>query len=471
MDIEAIFKDAVVRFLGFAPVSNAIKPVHLANGLARAVAGGYGDVAPLQEVLRTKVAGHPPRLPLSSSDLRQQVPAFQGCPDDVVSQIRMALYEVCNADSGVYASANFSSYTLSHRKFATNDRSDQDTGSLIYEILARDLGNGSNVAYAALKHALGADDTDEMTTACFPLLDPKWVTKPPPSPSLKSLSQLATGKRPSHMVRRLRDGMDRLASNKDTSKLVLLRRIVLLASIGIHFHLVQFLAELDKRRRAPDDFTPILLDVTGDIHSSVAEASRDSFTAAMHAVDDLVRYLLALELEKRWGSFNDGRVVRRILRDIGDSNVTGAYDGYRDDGLEAGEALQEAAFDALMATMSGTPNEFARYLAMRAGLVAPRIGRGRKGYQASLELLEILTLSSVPSGSILSVQELLDYWWSSFGLLVGGRPSDLALLGRVGINRITQDDLDENTEQLVEVLEQQGLARRYGDGVRQIGRF
>jgi hypothetical protein len=265
--------------------------------------------------------------------------------------------------------------------------------------------------------------------------------------------------------------MDRLASNKDTSKLVLLRRIVLLASIGIHFHLVQFLAELDKRRRAPDDFTPILLDVTGDIHSSVAEASRDSFTAAMHAVDDLVRYLLALELEKRWGSFNDGRVVRRILRDIGDSNVTGAYDGYRDDGLEAGEALQEAAFDALMATMSGTPNEFARYLAMRAGLVAPRIGRGRKGYQASLELLEILTLSAVPSGSILSVQELLDYWWSSFGLLVGGRPSDLALLGRVGINRITQDDLDENTEQLVEVLEQQGLARRYGDGVRQIGRF
>ena len=103
MDIEALFKDAVVRFLGFAPVSNAIKPVHLANGLARAIAGGYGDVAPLQEVLRTKVAGHPPRLPLSSSDLRQQVPAFQGCPDDVVSQIRVALYEVCNADSGVYA--------------------------------------------------------------------------------------------------------------------------------------------------------------------------------------------------------------------------------------------------------------------------------------------------------------------------------------------------------------------------------
>jgi hypothetical protein len=193
----------------------------------------------------------------------------------------------------------------------------------------------------------------------------------------------------------------------------------------------------------------------------------------MNYVDDLARFLIREHLRKEWAGRNleDGRVVRSVLGELADADLEDLYEDMRTEIESPLERIAEAVFIVGSETQSAPPSDFARYLAQRAGLIGPRHGRGRKGYQVSLELLEILTLATVPPREVWPVPRLLDAWWTRFGIVVGGRDGDLDVLTAQSIDRVSQDDLDANTDRLVTLLEEQGLARRYGDGVRQIGDF
>jgi hypothetical protein len=438
MEIKTFANRAITEFLGFGAASNVIKPVHIANGLARAVLGGFGDVAPLHEVMRLRDARH--GASLTAATLRDQIVAFRDCPDDLITDIRTALNELYNADHGVHGTAEFSSYTLTHRSCVTSDRSDQRTGDFLHQVLTAKLdGHSGSSALDALARCL-KDDSDELTTAAWPLLSPKWSQRGEPTTSTRSLSKMETQSASGYVLAQLRMSMDRLSEwDKATPKLLLLRRLTLLGSVGIHFHLVQLSRELADPRRIPNGFCPILLDFSRDSKSAVAAASKDSLTIAMQSVGELTRQIFTRQLKKEYRGTDD--------------------------------ALSQSVFDIAMDKLSGTPEDFAYYIGLRCGLTSPRVGRGRKGYHISLELAEILVLAALEPGEVLTVEELLQRWWESFGLVVGGRPGELKQLNSAGITRVVQENLDENVDDLIAMLAKQGLARRYGDGVRQVGVF
>ncbi len=477
MDSKTLYRISVLDVLGFEPTSNAIKPVHVANGLARSISGQYGDVAPLHEVVRVRMTGgKQPRPPWTTEEL-QLLAAFQGCDAEIIDDIRHGLNEVVNADHGVHSSPNFSSYTLSHELFCTSDSHDQGLGDLLWHLLSADVGD-----HAAALHAVEAivgrsihdGPRDDLTTLVAPLLQPKRFHRNRRETLPLALTNVDSKLPPSYVLGHVRNALDLLATREANSPpLLLLRRLILMGCLGVHVHMVQWEAEINAEYSAPDSFCPLLLDLTGDNRSNVAESSRDSLQLAMNFVDDLARYLVREGLQRTWPGRNldDGRVLRGIRDELDDEKAWEQYEELRGQGYGALDALALAVFETGAGQYSAPPQEFARYLAQRSGFVGPRRSRGRKGYRISLELLEILTLGTVPEGDVWTVQELLSSWWERFGIVVGGRDDDHDVLSENGIDRLTHDDLDQNTDRLVELLEEQGLARRYGDGVRQVGQF
>ena len=479
MQVKSLYQGAIFETLGFRPASNAIKPVHVANGLTRAIAGFYGDAAPLHEAVRLKAsAGRPPRPPKTAAELRS-LPAFADCDDATIASIRAALNELVTADHAVNPGPpNFSSYTLSHQLMCTSDPRDAGIGKFLWQLLASPPGSDApalGLLDRILTSDLEADGRDDLTTAVMPLLSPHTVEQVRDLAEVPvALRNLSGAKAPSMLLASIRSGMDRLAEREEAGpRLLLLRRMVLLGSIGVHLHLVQWQTELDTSLQAPRDYCPILLDLTREPHGALAEASRDSCLTAMNYVDELARYLIREHLRREWAGRNleDGRVVRSVLAELADVELDEVYDDMKTEIENPLDRLAGAVFVVGSQAQSSPPSDFARYLAQRAGLIGPRHGRGRKGYQISLELLEILTLATVPAGEVWPVPTLLEAWWERFGIIVGGRDGDLDVLTELSIDRVSQDDLDANTDRLVTLLQEQGLARRYGDGVRQIGDF
>lgn len=471
------YRRAVFGQLGFEPNSNAIKPVHVANGLARAVAGFYGDAQPLHDVVRLKSTGGARPQPPIGIEVLREAPYFVGCDDSTISAIRTALNELVTADHAVLGLPNFSSYTLSHQLFATSDVRDAGLGVFLWQLL-RGHSAKESPALGALTQILGRDLTsasrDDLTTAVLPLLDPRITQKAPPTEAVSSAVAAGRVKNPTTVLGWIKNGMDIVAAREaGTSQLLLLRRLILLGAVGVHVHMVQWEAEINPDLTPPIDYCPILLDLTGDPASPMAEASRDSCQLAKNYVDTLARFLLRLQLEEEWAGrdLHDGRTLRAVVADLAEDEVAELYADNRAEFEDPLDALADALFLVGSAKESVVPSEFARYLAQRSGFIGPRQGRGRKGYRISLELLEILTLATVPPGEIWPVPRVLQAWWDRFGIVIGGRDGDMEVLAAYSIDRLTQDDLDWNTERLVGLLEEQGLAKRYGDGVRQIGQF
>ena len=130
------------------------------------------------------------------------------------------------------------------------------------------------------------------------------------------------------------------------------------------------------------------------------------------------------------------------------------------------EAFNLAVVDALFEDMSGTPEDFARALGVREGLLAPRGHHAvKKRYAPSPEMLEVLLAASVPLDEELHLEDLAERWWELFGIVVDNRRDDAATLARWSILDATKADLAANAQALRDSLIEIGYARRYADGV------
>jgi hypothetical protein len=120
--------------------------------------------------------------------------------------------------------------------------------------------------------------------------------------------------------------------------------------------------------------------------------------------------------------------------------------------------------------LNGRPkfDEFYGTLALRSGLAQPRASRvPAKHFEPQPDTLRILVLSVPPIGDgLVPLGTLLDRLSETWGLVFGGRPEDAEELDRLGYSGLDQDrDLTPNSDALVDLLTELGLATRFSDGL------
>lgn len=484
MKLEDLFKAGVVHGLGYSPNSSGIKPVHVANGLSRAVIGGYYDPKLLNHALvRWAKRGTEERHPTAAlvEDAGDRLGDFADPAERLkLNELRALLKDVIGADDAVFDRNENCSYTLTHRFHVTRDHNDRGTGAFLYRMLSFDQGGGPSPAIELLKTLLD-DAADEIAAVSWPLIAGEKPIVYELDPDDRPVSLAVDDDRrafSSLIVRELRAGFDRLTAFELVrgSKLHSLRRLVSFASFAIFFHLIHRGLDYEQPERQVTRRVPTLLDFTRGGWTPIALASHGTYSLAIKGIERMmaegIQDALAEEAEE-WSA-------ERVEQFIQDAALQGSasrqaqkrrqflevFRSYATDGEDVLKAASFAIVDSLVDEMSGTPIDFARALGVRCGLLAPRGQRAvKKRYAPSAELLEVLLAATLRPDEDVELSELANLWWDRWGIMVGARPGDAQELARWAVQNATKEDLAANANALREALIEIGYARRYADGV------
>jgi hypothetical protein len=468
--------------LGLQPDNFSIKPVHLANGLARALIGETNDTTALAQTLRRWVrdqrAGVDRESNPTAQILERYPTAFRDGTEtehERVNTLRALARDVLGADDAVFQQADKSSYTLANGRFVSPDPSDNRSGLFVAELLG---AGGGGDAQELLEEFL-ADDTDPYSTIAAPLLNLA-TTRPVAARTghdAEALAELVVlgsdGRLQSPVLLSLRESFDRLArfERREGSKLNSLRRMVLFGCFVVHVHLISRWSEVETGAPRP----PILLDMFDGARLPLRDASR----ATLRGAGEALERLLILRLRERLGGLSE-EAVGRLLADEGalrkeQESLREAYETQKSDPeVTAGEAVAQAYLNVAFAGKQ--PLNFLTELGRRAGYLTPwanqgRGGRTKKRYGASAEFLETLVAATVEPDDLLDFGEFLDRLRDSFGILAGRAQDDEAvhtcnLAGSqwTSTTSIAEEDLRMNVEALRLAVLDTGYGREYADG-------
>ena len=474
------------RELGFQPLNFSIKPVHVANGLARALTGRSYTTDALARTLRRYVVrqtlGVEQERHRNREILDKYANAFEPLgraePDPQrLGRLRALSLDVLGADGAVFDQPDKSSYTLANERFITKDPSDRRAGLFLSRLLRVDQGNAD--AADLLVELLKSED-DGWTTLALPLLNFGAVREEDGKSDAAERAAIADhlftvtdGNLDSPTLRVLRESYDRLARLERVagSKLNSLRRLVLFGCFVLHVHAISRWNERDPTRPRP----PILLDMFDGTVRSVRNASRASLRAAGDAIEFLI--LEEFEEQVRVAGTSEVELLGALQEaDLGEA-VTKDFQAYLAVDQEPVRALARAFVDAAFLKAREHPIGALVELGRRAGFLSPWSNSGRGGklqkrYTATAEFLETLVVATVDRDDPLEFPEFLERLNDHFGILVG-RPEDDPIIRRNNLSSpepfgpmtsINEEDLRRNVEVLRDLLVETGYGKTYADG-------
>lgn len=485
-DPYQMLQDVCDRELGFQPLNFSIKPVHVANGLARALTRRSYKTDALARTLRRYVVkqtlGVEQERHPNSEILETYGDAFEplrgSAPDPQrLSRLRALSLDVLGADGAVFDQEDKSSYTLANERFVTKDPSDRRSGLFLARLLQTDLGDADGAADLLL--ALLASETDAWTTLALPLLQFGAVREESTDGDAAARAAMAEhlfavtdGRLESRTLAAIRESYDRLArfERMAGSKLNSLRRLVLFGCFALHVHAISRWNERNPARPRP----PILLDMFDGTVTSVRDASRASLRAAGDAIEFLILDCFKEEVQSAGTSEDE---LLSVLNEQGaDETLVQDFQTYAAGDREPVDALARALVDAAFAKAREHPIGSLVELGRRAGFLSPWANSGRGGklqkrYTATAEFLEILVAATVDPDDPLEFPEFLDRLKEDFGILVG-RPEDDPVIRRNNLSldqfgpptSINEEDLRRNVTALRHVLIETGYGKNYADG-------
>lgn len=474
------------RELGFQPLNFSIKPVHVANGLARALTGRSYTTDALARTLRRYVVKqtlgveqerHPNREILDKyADAFEPLGGAEPDPQRL-GRLRALSLDVLGADGAVFDQPDKSSYTLANERFITKDPSDRRAGLFLARLLRADQGSAD--AAELLVELLKSED-DGWTTLALPLLNFGVVREEDGGSDAAErvaitdhLFSVTDGNLDSCTLRVLRESYDRLARFERIagSKLNSLRRLVLFGCFVLHVHAISRWHERDLTRPRP----PILLDMFDGTVRSVRNASR----ASLRAAGDAIEFLVLEDFEEQMLVAGTSEV--ELLGALQEANlgeaVTQDFKANLAVDRKPVEALAKAFVDAAFLKAREHPIGSLVELGRRAGFLSPWSNSGRGGklqkrYTATAEFLETLVAATVDRDDPLEFPEFLHRLKQDFGILVG-RPEDDPIIRRNNLSSlepfgpmtsINEEDLRRNVDVLRNLLVETGYAKTYADG-------
>jgi hypothetical protein len=472
--------------LGFRLTNFSIKPVHVANGLARALTQRSYRTKPLAQTLRRWVRKQ--SLGIDKEEypneviLRDYGEAFEprrGTKpnEQQLNRLRALAKDAIGADDAVFAQEDKSSYTLTNERFVTRDPSDVRAGLFLARLLRAAPGDRTDAADLFVE--LLSSETDAWTTLALPLLDLGEVREE----SDGTVGELAA--KSDHLfeakedglasptLATLRDACDRLARFEQVtgSKLNSLRRLVMFGCFALHVHAISRWHEHNDAAPRP----PILLDMFDGTLKSVRDASRATVRASGDAIEGLLRDRIHDFIESEIGTSEDD-IATALGSEEGNEALVPDYEQYRAGGQTAVDALAQTLIDAAMDAEREHPIGALVELGRRAGFLTPwaNTGRGgklRKRYTATAEFLETLVAATVSPDDPLDFQEFLDRLRLDYGIVLGRADDDRLIrynnLHGVQFGQptaINEEELRRNVAQFRRLLVETGYAKSYADG-------
>lgn len=468
----------------------SIKPVHVANGLARALTGRSYKSTALQQTLKRYVqnqrAGKVREERHPTAEILERYPsAFgsgQASDPERVNVLRTLSGGLLNADDGVYDSPDQSSYTLSNERFVTRDPSDYRAGLFLARLLtAGEAGDAADLLVECLR-----DESDPYTSLAMPMLSLAETREETATGDERQLAGLehiletdADGRLQSRTLAEIRSSFDRLArfERHQGSKLNTLRRLVLFGCFAIHVHLVARWSEVEVGAPRP----PILVDLFDGARLPLRDASRSTLIAAGESINGLV----SARLRERFAEWDDDAVYALLdqprfaepnPKDAKLTEVRPSYDALRRAGEDPGTSLAEAYLQVGYEMDGGAPIGYLTELGRRAGYLTPWAVQGRGGktlkrYGITAEFLETLVAATIETDAPTTVDEFLDMLRLRFGLVAGRGVDDEDvrrnnLLGQPWgtPTSIAEEDLRMNVTALKDALVETGYAKAYADG-------
>ena len=477
---------------GFLPTNKSMKPVHVANGLARRVVSETTDFRPLAKVIRQYVtkqkAGYLEERNPNSAIIKAFPDKFQDLhrnppSDEKLTSFRALAKDTLGADGAAFESGQ-SSFTLSHKRMVTNDVSDNGSGDFLANLLT--AGSGPTIAMDLLSDLLDRD-TDPWTLIAWPMLNVGVRTDAELSGAALIRSERVSrnlltedgGQFASSTLRELRQRFDQLASyEQQGEKLTTLRRLVLFGCFAIHVHMIRRCSDVMVDGPRP----PILLDMFDGRRRALREASAASLEAGRRAIEQLVVFRIREYLAS---VFQDGKDIGHYLDTLAGTPVNQLIiDVYKAEQAEMGsvDALTEAYWKAGYSGVGpkearGFPWNSLRELGRRSGYLYPYDDRGRGGkehkrYGVNAEFAEVLVASIIAPGRPRQFDEFLDDLRQAYGIVVGRqkdfdivRHNDLRL--DVDLPRsvsFNENDLRLNVSEFRDLLIDIGFAKTYADG-------
>lgn len=483
---ERALLDVCDRELGFQPLNFSIKPVHVANGLARALTRRTYKTDALARTLRRYVVkqtlGVEQERHPNSEILEQYGAAFeslQGSEPDLqrLSHLRALLLDVLGGDNAVFDQEDKSSYTLANERFVTKDPSDRRSGFFLARLLRAE--HRDTTAAEDLLLELLRSESDAWTTLALPLLQFGNIREEDTKTEAMNgfgmadhLFGVTDGCLDSHTLATLRESYDRLARFESIagSKLNSLRRLVLFGCFVLHVHAISRWSERSPGRPRP----PILLDMSDGMVRSVRDASRASLRAAGDALEFLILECFREEVQLAGTSVEE--LLAALDEQAASDVVVRDFRTYVAGGREPVDALAQALVDAAFAKVREHPIGSLVELGRRAGFLSPwansgRGGKLRKRYTATAEFLETLVAATVDPDHPLEYPEFLDRLKDQFGIVVG-RPEDAPIIRRNNLSpelfgsptSINEEDLRRNVAALRHLLVETGYGKSYADG-------
>ena len=486
------FEDIVIRELGYNPRIE-IKPAHLANGFFRAICGGYVNNEAQHMALYPKSYPFLALASLADPRLKAKIQTFSSSQQEALRFLdgkeneRAMLNRLFGGDKTLYRLVNTSSYSLSHASHITNDNHDRDTGLWLSTILRR---GDNHLALDLLTELLLQDSAtrnDELSLITLPLDDTK--TKPFQRTTSyqepEGIQINPDGKFKDPIIQIIRSSFDQLGLNdinnaRKNGKLDTLRHFVTFGCFAVYFHLAN--AGRGNSRM------PMIFCFNRGL-TTLSKASILSYHQMMNSINEFMYqkiYIAVTNLAEggSYGSWDDDHAIKEHIQSTIDwyrmtsegsrekeKNLVSKwqiecqnlYDIYRHgtSSISPRDAIAHALTDMLSVVLSSTPQDVARGLGNRIGLLG---GRQRKIYDPHPDFLEVLVRCSIPLNETMTLSELAHYWADSFGIFCGGLGNENDRLSSLGIT-VDQSEWLENTNALAELLELSGYARRYADGV------
>lgn len=482
-DPYQMLQDVCDRELGFQPLNFSIKPVHVANGLARALTQRSYKTDALARTLRRYVIkqtlGVEQERHPNTEILEKYPDAFEPlrgvAPDPQrLSRLRALALDVLGADGAVFDQEDKSSYTLSNERFVTKDPSDRRAGLFLARLIQADHGDADGAEELLLD--LLASEGDAWTTLALPLLQFGTVREETADGDAAEpadhLFAVTDGRLQSRTLAVLRESYDRLGrfERMGGSKLNSLRRLVLFGCFTLHVHAISRWNERNPTRPCP----PMLLDMFDGTVTSVRDASRASLRAAGDAIEFLILDCFKEEVEGIGTS--EDELLSALNEQGADETLVKDFQTYLAGEQEPVDALSRALVDAAFTKAREHPIGSLVELGRRAGFLSPWANSGRGGklqkrYTATAEFLEILVAATVEPDDPLEFPEFLDRLKEDFGILVG-RPEDDPTIRRNNRSpeqfgpptSINEEDLRRNVAELRQLLIETGYGKSYADG-------
>jgi hypothetical protein len=313
------------------------------------------------------------------------------------------------------------------------------------------------------------DDADDLTVLLAPLSE-KSKDYQPPERERGDLSQ----RQPSEREKQLWNAAKNLAvyeSALQSNPIASLQRIATLAALTIYFHALS----------RPQDWLglpqrPLLLDATLNGASVIAQASTKTVQTAHREASTytqaLLEKLLQSSLTDEWAERPDD-ALRFLMEQWGAEEYATKAEGRtllpRLRGVTGREEVLTVLtqeFEALYS--SRTLGSFLRLVGIRSGLLYPQQKNIHKRCQPVDRTLEVLVAGTLDMTQRIEYRDFLDALHLRWGIVVGGRPQDAALLAEAGAP-VPSRELRENSARFLHRLEAQGLALRLADSVAVVG--